>query len=216
MKKIVIQPIQEEELPQALDVLGKAFAPMPNTIAIFGDNSGNERRMKIIFGAMIKHISGQVFVAKQDSQIIGAMRIVEWPDCQTSQLKGLKMMPAMMKTGGIGIMRRGLKLRGTWAKSDPKKPHWHLDPLGVTPELQGQGIGSQMIEYYCKHMLMGSEWQHITRRIRQRMSSFMSDSALKSSVRNRLQVSPTGICGVLRVVRANLRVLFRYPCVPTS
>jgi ribosomal protein S18 acetylase RimI-like enzyme len=62
------------------------------------------------------------------------------------------MMPAMMKTGGIGIMRRGLKLRGTWAKSDPKKPHWHLDPLGVTPELQGQGIGSQMMEYYCKHV----------------------------------------------------------------
>jgi ribosomal protein S18 acetylase RimI-like enzyme len=104
--------------------------------------------MKIIFGTMLKHLPGQVVVAKQSNQIVGAMRIVKWPGCQTSPLQGLKMMPEMMKTGGTGTLRRGLKLRGTWAKADPKKPHWHLDPLGVTPELQGQGIGSQMMEYY--------------------------------------------------------------------
>ncbi len=103
-------------------------------------------------GTMLKHLPGQVFVAKQSDQIVGVMRIVKWPDCQTSPLQGLKMMPAMMKAGGIGTLRRGLKMRGTWAKKDPKKPHWHLDPLGVTPELQGQGIGSQMMKYYCKHV----------------------------------------------------------------
>lgn len=49
-------------------------------------------------------------------------------------------------------MRRAMKMRGTWAKKDPRKPHWHLDPLGVEPELQGQGIGGQLMEYYCKHV----------------------------------------------------------------
>jgi ribosomal protein S18 acetylase RimI-like enzyme len=152
MIEVAVQPIQKEEFPQALDVLGKAFAAMPNSIAIFSGKSDIGRRMKIIFGTMLKHLPGQVVVAKQSNQIVGAMRIVKWPDCQTSPLQGLKMMPEMMKTGGIGTLRRGLKLRGTWAKADPKKPHWHLDPLGVTPELQGQGIGSQMMEYYCKHV----------------------------------------------------------------
>jgi len=152
MIKVVIQPMQREELPQALEVLGKAFAPMPNTIAIFGDSPENERRMRLVFKAMLKYLPGQVFVAKRDNQIVGAMRIVEWPGCQTTPLQGLKMMPTMMQAGGISLMRRGLKLRNTWAKADPKKPHWHLDPLGVTPELQGQGIGSQMMEFYCKHL----------------------------------------------------------------
>ncbi len=84
--KVVIKLIQVEELPKALDVLGKAFAPMPNSIAIFSGKSDIERRMKIIFGAMLERMPGQVFVAKQDNQIVGAMRIVKWPGCQTSPL----------------------------------------------------------------------------------------------------------------------------------
>ncbi len=152
MIEVTIQPIEVEELPQALDVLGKAFATMPNPMAIFSGKSDIERRMKIIMGTMLKHLPGQVFVAKQINQIVGAMRIVRWPGCQTSPLQGLKMMPAMMKAGGLGGMRRGMKMRGAWAKKDPKKPHWHLDPIGVTPDLQGQGIGSQMMEYYCNHV----------------------------------------------------------------
>jgi predicted N-acetyltransferase YhbS len=152
MIKVAIQPIQEEEIPSALDVLGKAFATMPNPLAIFSGKSDIERRMKIALAAMLEHLPGQVFVAEQSNQIVGAMRIVKWPDCQLSPLQGEKMMPAMMKIGGEDTVQRMFELRGTWAKSDPKKPHWHLDPLGVTPELQGQGIGSQMMEYYCKHV----------------------------------------------------------------
>ncbi|MFC2069116.1 GNAT family N-acetyltransferase [Chloroflexota bacterium] len=57
-----------------------------------------------------------------------------------------------MKVGRFGEMRRGMKMRSTWAKKDPKESHWHLDPIGVTPDLHGQGIGSQMMEYYCNHV----------------------------------------------------------------
>lgn len=30
-----------------------------------------------------------------------------------------------------------------------KKYHWHVDPLGVSPERQGQGIGSKLLRYFC-------------------------------------------------------------------
>ena len=49
-------------------------------------------------------------------------------------------------------MRRAMKMRGTWSKRDPKEPHWHLDPIAVLPDVQGQGIGSQMMEYCCNHI----------------------------------------------------------------
>ncbi len=154
MIKIVIQPIQPEELPQAIDVLGKAFATQPSSFAIYKGRTQSdiERRIQITFGALIKYLSGQVFVAKHDSRIVGAMRIVEWPDCQMKPLQILRALPALMKAGGLGEMRRAMKMRGAWAKKDPKKPHWHLDPIGVTPDLQEQGIGSQMMEYYCNHV----------------------------------------------------------------
>ena len=154
MIKIVIQPIQPEDLAEALDVLGKAFATQPSFLAIYKGRTQSdiERRIQITFGALIKYLPGQVFVAKHASRIVGAMRIVEWPSCQMKPLQILRVLPASMKAGGLGAMRRGMKMHGTWAKKDPKKPHWHLDPLGVTPDLQGQGIGSQMMEYYCNHV----------------------------------------------------------------
>ena len=46
-------------------------------------------------------------------------------------------------------MKKGMEFRSTWSKADPKKPHYHLDPLGVSPESQGKGVGSKMMEYYC-------------------------------------------------------------------
>ncbi|MBU2534971.1 MAG: GNAT family N-acetyltransferase [Chloroflexi bacterium] len=153
MEQIRIEEIRKEELPQASDVLGKAFATQPSSPAIYRDKSDIARRMQIVFGAMLEHLPGQVFVAKQDGRIVGAMRIVEWPHCQMSPFQGLRMLPTMMKAGGgFSTLQRVLKFRGRWAKYDPKKPHWHLDPIGITPDLQGQGIGSQMTEYYCNHV----------------------------------------------------------------
>jgi hypothetical protein len=67
MIEVAVQPIQKEEFHQALDVLGKAFAAMPNSIAIFSGKSDIGRRMKIIFGTMLKHLPGQVVVAKQSN-----------------------------------------------------------------------------------------------------------------------------------------------------
>ncbi len=152
MIKVKIQPLQPAELSEATDVLGKAFATIASSIALYKGRQDIARCIKIAFEAMLKHRPGQVFTAKHDSRIVGAMRMVEWPDCQMTPLQGLRMLPSMMKTGGLGTIRRGLKMRGAWVKRDPKKPHWHLDPIGVTPELQGQGIGSQLMEYYCNHI----------------------------------------------------------------
>ena len=152
-EKILIEKMRKEGLPQASEVLGKAFATQPSTLAIYRGRSDLARRMQFVFGAMLEYLPGLKFTAKLDGRIVGVMRMVEWPDCQLTPLRGLRMLPRMMRGGGgPGALRRSLKFRGTWAKVDPRKPHWHLDPLGVTPELQGKGVGSQLMEYYCSHI----------------------------------------------------------------
>ena len=153
VNKVHIEKMRKEELPLASEVLGNAFATQPSSFAIYRGRSDIARRMQFIFGAMLEHLPGQVFVAKQDGRIAGVMRFAEWPDCQMTPRRLLRMLPTLLKGGGgLGVLRRSLKFRGTWAKCDPRKPHWHLDPLGVTPELQGLGIGSQLMEYYCNYI----------------------------------------------------------------
>ena len=39
-----------------------------------------------------------------------------------------------------------------WAKHDPIEQHWHLGPLGVLPTHQGLGIGSMLMERFCKEV----------------------------------------------------------------
>jgi ribosomal protein S18 acetylase RimI-like enzyme len=36
----------------------------------------------------------------------------------------------------------------TWEKHDPESPHSHVGPVAVSPEFQGQGIGSQLMRNY--------------------------------------------------------------------
>ncbi len=39
-----------------------------------------------------------------------------------------------------------------WSKHHPEEPHWHLGPIAIVPEMQGQGIGSQLLEHFCKQV----------------------------------------------------------------
>ena len=81
MTKVDIEPIQPEEMSQALGVLGKAFATQPSSFAIYkGRTQADiERRRQITFGAVLKYLPGQVYVAKHDSRIVGVMRLVSRP-----------------------------------------------------------------------------------------------------------------------------------------
>ncbi len=151
MKKIKINPIQPNEINKAAEVLSKAFILTPFSSKVAGGQSEKHRRMlEKGFINMLGKKPGNVVVAKDNGQIIGVMRMVEWPDCQNSIPKGFEKIPTLLF--GRGAAFRLFKFRSIWGKHDPKKPHWHIDPLGVLPERQGQGIGSQLLTYFCNHI----------------------------------------------------------------
>lgn len=153
MAQIDIKTMQKSDLAAAGSLLGRAFASQPSSLAIYpGENeSVIAGRMRIVFGAMLEYLPGEAYVAKHDGRIVGVMRMVAWPHCQMSARDKIKMLPRLMRSGGgLGAVKRSLEFRGTWTKADPQEPHWHLDPLGVLPEMQGQGVGGQLMQHYCR------------------------------------------------------------------
>jgi len=151
METISIVPIENGDIHDAAKVVARAFAPSPFTMAMSRDKEKSEQGMSRVFKVMFRYFPGQVFVAKEGGHVVGVMRMVEWPRCQMTPLQAMRLLPTMFSMGpGAGL--RTMKGRGTWAKHDPKEPHWHLDPLTVVPERQGQGIGTRLLSEFCSRV----------------------------------------------------------------
>ena len=128
-----------------------AFSTRRGLIKILKNQRDKERRAIVMFEFPLKHLPGNTLVAKKEDRVVGVIRYVEWPHCQLSPLQTLKYLPTMlieMRSTALHHARQGL----TWYRLDPKQPHWHIDPIAVLPEMQKQGIGSQLMTRFCKQM----------------------------------------------------------------
>ncbi len=154
MEQISIGPLQESDLPEAVVVSTRAYSTNPLGMAVYRDHPDSERYREASYKQLLEHMSGQVFIAKKDEQVVGVMRMVEWPHCQfsLSLTKTLRILLSAMLTKNRGLVIRRLTAMRVWSKHHPRQPHWHLGPIAVIPELQGQGIGSQLLEHFCRHV----------------------------------------------------------------
>jgi ribosomal protein S18 acetylase RimI-like enzyme len=39
-----------------------------------------------------------------------------------------------------------------WGRNDPIEQHWHLGPIVVLPRYQGSGIGTMLMERFCREV----------------------------------------------------------------
>jgi ribosomal protein S18 acetylase RimI-like enzyme len=148
MSGVTIVTARSVDISTASQLVSRAMINLPEAAAVF---RGRVEYMEAAWQITFTKMPGQLLLARDDEQIVGAMRIVEWPQCKMSQLEGIKLLPNFLfALKGASI--RGMKLQSTWAKHDPQEHHWHLDPLAVQPERQKQGIGSQMMDFYCEFL----------------------------------------------------------------
>lgn len=149
--QVTIGRMSAPELPDVGRVLGAAFTSSPLEQAVRGTISERERRRLVVAYTATCRLPGRVSVAWRDGEIVGAIRWVESPRCQLRLRQKIAMAPTAISAFG-----RNLPTAMTWVKAwstrDPSEPHVHLGPIGVTPVLQGHGIGSQMLTEYRDHL----------------------------------------------------------------
>jgi ribosomal protein S18 acetylase RimI-like enzyme len=140
---------------------------------------------------------GQVVIAKKDGQVVGMLRMIEWPHCQTSFTQTLINLPIMLiRLRGMAIRR--LKAQYSWSKHHPSKPHWHLGPVAIVPEMQGQGIGSQLLEHFCGYVDQSGQAAYLETdrlenvRLYERFGFSVTEEALLLGVRNWFMWRPQG------------------------
>lgn len=148
---VTVTPLSEHDVEDAGRVLGAAFASSPLERAVRGPIGDRQRRGLIRAYTATLGLSGDVSVARRDDRIVGAIRWVASPRCQLRLCEKLAMAPTAIASFGRALPK-AMRWVTAWERRDPSEPHVHLGPLGVTPELQGRGIGSQMLAAYRERL----------------------------------------------------------------
>ena len=150
-RQITITPMSPARVEEAGRVLGAAFTSSPLERAVRGPIDERQRRGLVTAYTATCRLPGQVRIAITEQPIVGVIRWVESPHCQLRLWEKLKMAPTAIGAFGRNLPK-ALTWVSVWSKRDASRPHVHLGPIGVTPELQGRGIGSQMLSLYCEEL----------------------------------------------------------------
>ena len=148
---VTVTPMSEHGVEDAGRVLGAAFASSPLERAVRGPIGDRERRGLIRAYTATLRLDGEVSVALLDGRIVGAIRWVASPRCRLRLREKVAMAPTAVASFGRSLPKAMRWVRA-WEERDPSEPHVHLGPIGVLPELQGRGIGSQMLAAYRERL----------------------------------------------------------------
>jgi GNAT superfamily N-acetyltransferase len=147
VRLVSFQPIM---LPEASDMLARAFMTNPLHVAVFGRDSLEKNREFFRVGLSV--MKGPKLVAVEKSRIVGLIHWVASPKCQLSILQRLRMMPPMISGFGLGSALGVGAWLSAWTRHDPAEPHVHLGPIGVSPDMRGQRLGQKLMERYCDEL----------------------------------------------------------------
>jgi ribosomal protein S18 acetylase RimI-like enzyme len=145
MASVQISFMEQRDIQEAANVLSRAMLNNPHHIGVFQGN-GEKQRMGIenMFFELFNYLPGVVFLAKKNEKIIGVMRM---KSCIGKAIDDPDVSENQNDIDG----RKSIWFK-EWAKHDPIEQHWHLGPIGVLPAHQGSGIGSILMNRFCKEV----------------------------------------------------------------
>ena len=150
VRQLTIRTLNQDELTDAVATCALAMRDNPLHIKVFGRaEQKRHRRLRRFFPGMLAYVErkGWLYGAFIEQRLVGVFGVIAPGHCTPSLTDSIRLVPYMVSSNGVvGLLRLGIWL-GSWAKLNPRTPHWHLGPLAVDPAWQGQGIGWQLLEY---------------------------------------------------------------------
>lgn len=146
MGNVQISFMEKSDIQESANVLSVAMLDNPLHVAVF-QGKGEKERMEIekMFCELLIELPGIVFLAKEKQNIIGVMRM---KSCQGRKVADVPK--DAIDDNDIG-WRKSL-WHTEWGRHDPIEQHWHLGPIGVLPSHQGSGIGTMLMERFCREV----------------------------------------------------------------
>lgn len=135
---------------ECVAVLASAFVTNPLHISAFG--TGRLDQNRLFFRIGLRHMFfGSAFVALVDGSVAGYLHFNPSPYCLPAPEEIPIAMATVLKPLGEAIPQF-IRWFTRWCHLDPDEPHVHLGPIGVAPDMQGQGVGTALMRRYIEHL----------------------------------------------------------------
>jgi ribosomal protein S18 acetylase RimI-like enzyme len=146
MDSLKLSFMEKNDIQESARVLSVAMLNNPLHVAVF-QGKGEKERIEIdkMFCELFIELPGIVFLAKEKQNIIGVMRMKSWEGRKVADT------PKNAKDENDIGWRKSV-WHTEWGRHDPLEQHWHLGPIGVLPTHQRSGIGSILMERFCKEV----------------------------------------------------------------
>jgi GNAT superfamily N-acetyltransferase len=146
----VLKKYSADRLEECVALLAGAFVSNPLHLFAFGPGRLDQNRLFFRIG--LRHMFvGQSFMTLHDDQVCGYVHFNPWPNCLPAP-EEIPTAVATFLTPLGGAIPQVIRWFTRWCHLDPEEPHVHLGPIGVAPGMQGQGIGTVLMERYIEHL----------------------------------------------------------------
>lgn len=147
---IDLRPLQRGEVRRLSRLLWRAFLSDPLFRYLFPARWYAGRVVPLLFGAQARDAlrHGCIDVAEADRQPLAAAIWLSPGHSYPTARRLLAGLPAYLALGALFLDRLPDFLRLSQATGIREgEPHWYLEYLGVDPDRQGRGVGSQLLAH---------------------------------------------------------------------
>lgn len=152
---VTVRELRPEDLRDAIAIIARGMRDNPLHVSALGHDTGRRAdRLNRMFALALPMIfkKGVLLGAFGGHNLVGVAGMVPPGRCQPTLVEQIKVLPRIVPAIGFRAFARMGRWLATWGTHDPAEPHWHLGPVAVDAPLQGQGIGTALMEEYCARL----------------------------------------------------------------
>jgi GNAT superfamily N-acetyltransferase len=158
MKAVIVtlRELRRAELGEAAHLIGRGMCDNPAIVRVFRITDAERRARALerffvpVLGGL--HRRGLIYGAYREGSLVGVCGMTRPACCRPTVLEKFDVVPSVLLGNPARTILRVMTWAGEWARRDLAQPHWHLGPVAVDPQVQGQGVGTAMLTAFCSRM----------------------------------------------------------------